>query len=1246
MAPKPINVSIKGDYTDKDIKRAITDLQRLEAQGAALQAGMSKSAAAMQKNGEALAGMGKKLSIGLTLPIVGIGVAAGKMAVDFDSAMTKIVSLVGISSDEVAGMRESVLKLSNATGKSATELADALFVVTSAGLRGETALKALDASAKASASGLGETADIARSVAGAMNAYGPAVLDAARATDIIVATARAGNFETSQFAGALGRVLPFAKQAGASLEEVGGAVALLTRTNGDAAQSVTQISALMRAFVVPTEEAKKALGAAGLSASDMRDRISKDGLASALQFLDKQLGGNREQLGKLLGSSEAAGAAFQILDADAQTLSSTFGDVADSVGINEEAFAITADTAGNKMQRAFTSLQNSLIGVGDVLLPFLAGFADKVSTVANAFTALPAPVKNVVVAFGALLAAVGPVMFIAGKLMTAWVTASVAMSAAVVRLRAVFGTAWASMSASAQASVIKIKVAMIAAQTQMGALGAGAKAAGFVAVGAFKAIGIAAKGLLISLGPVGIGLAAVSVLYTVMAGRADDTKANVESLTEALREQGDQGRETALKLIAEDLYNKHRETLTKFGVSYEEAVAAVTGGEAAVESFRQKLMQTDGATISYAGANAQLNSEADALSSTIGDLSNDYSSASKEAEGLESATTAVTNSSGAAGGAIGGLGADALGAASDLGALQTETKKLSDLFIGFDADVAAIRAKDSFRGFLRDIKDELETNNRALFNNGKAAQDNRSTILDALEKAKADAVAYGEANNLTLAQVETRFQKNAENVRKTLVDEGFKKKDLEKFFGVDFVNVAGVSVQGEMATAIGTMADRLGPIALREFKGVGLDLGNGLAIGVAASSPKIDIETRRAITNAETAARNAAESKSPSKVFERIGNDLMAGLEKGIKDKSDKVAEKAKAAIEKALSAAQDSVAAFTDFKESVQSSIVGLLDLGAAYDSYTARQDAVTTTLAELMKYQSEVQGETTDEQKAKLLELQGAYQAAQTAAATGAQSIIDEFVEQGKKAQAFNDNLQTLLKAGLSKTAFNAIISEGGDRGINIAAAMVQGNVQENARRVSEVYTSVQRMGNETGVVAAETFMGAGVKLAIQMLNGLIKEFLPAGEKRKALLSAIKGLNDSIKFDTKYIDIVTRRFDEGTTPPTFAAAGVENPFGFTVPAPVTGSPAPAFTFENPFGLTIPAFAKGGVVTGPTLGLIGEAGPEAVIPLNRAGGVGTTINLTVNAGMGADGAQVGEQIVSALRQYQRRNGALPLTVA
>lgn len=76
--------------------------------------------------------------------------------------------------------------------------------------------------------------------------------------------------------------------------------------------------------------------------------------------------------------------------------------------------------------------------------------------------------------------------------------------------------------------------------------------------------------------------------------------------------------------------------------------------------------------------------------------------------------------------------------------------------------------------------------------------------------------------------------------------------------------------------------------------------------------------------------------------------------------------------------------------------------------------------------------------------------------------------------------------------------------------------------------------------------------------------------------------------------------------------------------------------------------FAAGGIVTSPTLGLIGEAGTEAVIPLDRMGSLGGTQNiyLTVNAGMGVDPAVVGDEIVNVLQRYNRRNGALPLKVA
>lgn len=73
---------------------------------------------------------------------------------------------------------------------------------------------------------------------------------------------------------------------------------------------------------------------------------------------------------------------------------------------------------------------------------------------------------------------------------------------------------------------------------------------------------------------------------------------------------------------------------------------------------------------------------------------------------------------------------------------------------------------------------------------------------------------------------------------------------------------------------------------------------------------------------------------------------------------------------------------------------------------------------------------------------------------------------------------------------------------------------------------------------------------------------------------------------------------------------------------------------------------AQGGVVMSPTAAIVGEAGPEAVIPLSQIGAMGTTINVTVNAGMGANGDAVGKAVVDALRQYQRHNGAIPITVA
>ena len=89
-----------------------------------------------------------------------------------------------------------------------------------------------------------------------------------------------------------------------------------------------------------------------------------------------------------------------------------------------------------------------------------------------------------------------------------------------------------------------------------------------------------------------------------------------------------------------------------------------------------------------------------------------------------------------------------------------------------------------------------------------------------------------------------------------------------------------------------------------------------------------------------------------------------------------------------------------------------------------------------------------------------------------------------------------------------------------------------------------------------------------------------------------------------------------------------------FKIPDWVPGIGGNGFSMPD-----IPMLANGGIVTSPTLALIGEAGPEAVIPLSQMGNMGGGMNITVNAGLVSTPDQIGQQIIEAIQRAQRRSG-------
>lgn len=341
-------------------RRASRDLQRL-----------GRDTNRLRGQFRGLASVAGQLTAGL-----GIGAVVSQSArsfIEFEASLAKIQGLVGLSRDTVQGFGQEILKLAGSqTLKSPQELADALFFITSAGARGAEAVDILRRAAQASAAGLGETKDVALAATSALNAFRGTGLTAADAINVIVNTARQGNFETRELAGALGRILPVAAEAGVSLDQVGGAIASLTRQGLPAAEAITQTRAVLTALNKPSEEGRKILRSVGLSFQQIREQIRERGLLETLQSLRERLGGNTEALSRVLGSSEALNAVLVLTGRNIETSRQIFGALAKSGGILEEAFRAIAGTIDGRLKAAIGEINTNFIRFGREIAPTVA----------------------------------------------------------------------------------------------------------------------------------------------------------------------------------------------------------------------------------------------------------------------------------------------------------------------------------------------------------------------------------------------------------------------------------------------------------------------------------------------------------------------------------------------------------------------------------------------------------------------------------------------------------------------------------------------------------------------------------------------------------------------------------------------------------------------------------------------------------------------------------------------------------
>ena len=179
--------------------------------------------------------------------------------------------------------------------------------------------------------------------------------------------------------------------------------------------------------------------------------------------------------------------------------------------------------------------------------------------------------------------------------------------------------------------------------------------------------------------------------------------------------------------------------------------------------------------------------------------------------------------------------------------------------------------------------------------------------------------------------------------------------------------------------------------------------------------------------------------------------------------------------------------------------------------------------------------------------------------------------------------------------------------------------------------------------GSVVAQVFGGA-VEFITTSLASIMKQLVPFA---KAFGDLFVGIRNFVKPIINSIIGFVQNMANGIIDGINAAIRAINKINVTIPpwVPVIGGESFGFNIPELSKIAIPRLAEGGIVMpqpGGVLANIAEAGkPEAVIPLDRFDGMGKKVefNITVNAGMGADGSDIGRKIVDEILRYERSSG-------
>jgi TP901 family phage tail tape measure protein len=428
-----IVINIAGSYDDRAISQAQRRLESLKRSGDAASMGMAgaftRFGRKMQEVGDNISAFGRKMTLGVTLPIVGIGVAAVNIQKDFEQSMNQLAVMTGAPQRELTKLSDLAKQMGADTVFSAGEAADAMLELAKAGFTpAQIAGGGLQATmALAATEGIG-LADSATIVTQAMNAFGLSAKDAMSAVDILAAGAVASTASVEELSGGLKYVGATAGTMGIPLSEVVTGLASLSNAGIDGTTAGTSLNRMLLSLAGTTAKSAAVIKDYGLEFYDANGQVKPmveivGELQEAFGKLDDK---TRTKALKDLFGVEGMRAA-NILIGEGTKGYNALSDAVTKQGVAQElADARMSGTAG-AIEQLKGSLETAALTIGEALAPAIRTVAGFIKDLADRFTSLSPQAQTIIMVIAGIAAAIGPLLVVAGSLVSAIGAISVAL---------------------------------------------------------------------------------------------------------------------------------------------------------------------------------------------------------------------------------------------------------------------------------------------------------------------------------------------------------------------------------------------------------------------------------------------------------------------------------------------------------------------------------------------------------------------------------------------------------------------------------------------------------------------------------------------------------------------------------------------------------------------------------------------------------------------------------------------------